>query len=203
LKSLRRLLCAAGLGLLAATATPVPWALAASSAADQGAAQAGAGPPDTAQPAVGAPATAQMAAIRVEARSADFLAVGLVEGDRMSIRLSRVSDNAPVPDAALTVLLRGVVHPTVAQADGSYTLKTKDLTIPGQAAMEFQIAEGPVHERLPADIQVTENHLPPADANGARQLGWWVLNFAVCIGFLMLLSRRRKTAAAHDDSPGD
>jgi hypothetical protein len=30
-----------------------------------------------------------------------------------------------------------------------------------------------------------------------------VLNFAVCIGFLMLLSRRRKTAAARDEAPED
>jgi hypothetical protein len=177
LKPLRRLLCAAGLGLLAAAAA-APSALAEGSAADQRAA-----PP---------------AATRIEARSADFLAVGLAQGERMSIRLTRVADNAPVPDASLTVLLRGVVHPTVAQADGSYTLETKDLTIPGPATLEFQVAQGSVHERLPAGIDVADSNPKPADANGARQLGWWVLNFAVCIGFLMLLSRRRKTAAAHE-----
>jgi hypothetical protein len=193
---------------LAATAAPVPSALAAGSAADprvapDAAAQPAAAQPAAAQPAATQTATAQTAAIRIEARSADFLAVGLLRGDRMSIRLSRVSDNAPVPDAALTVLLRGVVHPTVAQADGSYALETQDLTIPGQAAMEFQVAQGPVHESLPAGIEVAQSNLKTPDANGARQLGWWVLNFAVCIGFLMLLSRRRKTAAARDEAPED
>jgi hypothetical protein len=34
----------------------------------------------------------------------------------------------------------------------------------------------------------------PQDKNTARQLWWWVLNFGVCIGFLYLISRRRKRA---------
>jgi len=34
----------------------------------------------------------------------------------------------------------------------------------------------------------------PDEKNAARQLWWWVLNFAVCIGFLMLISRRRKAS---------
>ncbi|MGH9561527.1 MAG: hypothetical protein ACRD3S_08735, partial [Terracidiphilus sp.] len=70
---------------------------------------------------------------RIEARSADLLAVGLVHGDRMAIHLSRVIDNAPVRDAAVTVVLRGASHPTTAQSDGSYTLQTKDLALPGAA----------------------------------------------------------------------
>jgi hypothetical protein len=32
------------------------------------------------------------------------------------------------------------------------------------------------------------------DKNNARQLWWWVLNFAVCFGVLWLISRRRKAA---------
>ena len=47
---------------------------------------------------------------RMEARSEDLLAVGLVHGDRMSIHLSRLIDNAPVRDAAVTVVLRGAGH---------------------------------------------------------------------------------------------
>jgi hypothetical protein len=41
---------------------------------------------------------------------------------------------------------------------------------------------------------VADGGAKPDDKNGARQIWWWVLNFAVCIGFLMLFSRRRKAA---------
>jgi hypothetical protein len=103
-----------------------------------------------------------------------------------------------VRDAVLTVLLRGVVHPTTAEADGSYTLQTKDLDLPGSASVVFQIAQGGVRDDLKGALQIVESQPKPEDKNSARQLGWWVLNFGVCIGFLMLISRRRKKAAAQD-----
>jgi len=134
------------------------------------------------------------AAPRVEARSADLLIVGLVHDDRMTIRLSRVLDNAPVRDAAVTVVLRGAAHPTTAETDGSYTLQTKDLTLPGAAVIEFQIEQAAARQSLKGTLQVTVAAGQGPAKNTARQLWWWVLNFAVCIGFVWLFSRRRKTA---------
>ena len=134
------------------------------------------------------------AATRVEARSENLLAVGIVHGDRMSIHVTQLIDNAPVRDAVLTVLLRGVAHPTVAEADGSYTLQTKDLRLPGPASLEFQVTQGTARHDLKGTLLVAEGGTKPDDKNSARQLWWWALNFAVCIGFLMLLSRRRKAS---------
>jgi hypothetical protein len=57
---------------------------------------------------------------------------------------------------------------------------------------------GGTREDLTGTLQVAESAPKAEDKNSARQLGWWVLNFAVCIGFLMLWSRRRKTAAQDD-----
>jgi hypothetical protein len=131
---------------------------------------------------------------RIEARSADLLAVGLVRDDRMTIHLSRVIDNAPVRDAAVTVVLRGASHPATAETDGSYTLQTKDLALPGAAAVEFDVADAGGRESLKGTLQIAAAGGKSADPNSARQLGWWVLNFAVCIGFLWLFSRRRKSA---------
>jgi hypothetical protein len=135
-----------------------------------------------------------MAPARVEARSADLMAVGLVRDDRMTIRLSRLIDNAPVHDAAVTVTLRGVTHPTTAEADGSFTLQTKDLAIPGAVAVDFQVAQAAGSETLKGTLQVAAGAGSSDDKNSARQLWWWVLNFAVCIGFLLLISRRRKAS---------
>jgi hypothetical protein len=141
-----------------------------------------------------AAAAAPPAQPRIEARSASFLAVGLVRDDRMIVHLSRLIDNAPVSDAALTVALRGVSHPTTAEADGSYSFQTKDLNLPGSASVEFQVAQGATRENLEGVLQISGAGEMPKNKNSARQLWWWVLNFAVCIGFLWLISRRRKAA---------
>jgi hypothetical protein len=143
--------------------------------------------------ALGAPAQVGLSPTRVEARSPDLLAVALVQGDRMSIHLSRLLDNAPLRDAAVTVLLRGIAHPTVAEPDGSYTLVAKDLTLPGAAQVEFQVAESQLHEKLSGVLQAAPLGAPEEKSN-TRQLWWWALNFGVCIGFLVLFSRRKKSA---------
>jgi hypothetical protein len=127
-----------------------------------------------------------------------LLAVGVVHGDRMTIRLSRSIDNAPVADAAVTVVLRGVAHAATAETDGSYVLQTQDLTLPGAAAVEFQVAQAAARQSLKGTLQVAGAD-QPEDKNTARQLWWWVLNFAVCIGFLWLISRRK---AARSKEPG-
>ena len=131
---------------------------------------------------------------RVEARSADLLAVGLVRADRMTIHLSRLADNAPVRDAVVTVMLRGTAHPTVAEADGSYSLQTPDLAVAGAVAVEFQVAQAAGRQSLKGMLQIESGAAQPENKNSARQLWWWVLNFAVCIGFLRLISRRRKNS---------
>jgi hypothetical protein len=131
---------------------------------------------------------------RTEARSADLFAVGTVHGDRMTIHLSRILDNAPVRNAMVTVTLRGAAHSTTAEVDGSYTLQTPDLSLPGAASVQFQVAFDGTREELKGTLQIGGTGAKSGEKNSARQLWWWVLNFAVCIGFLMLWSRRRKRA---------
>jgi hypothetical protein len=132
---------------------------------------------------------------RIEARSANFLVVGIVQNDHMSIHLSRLLDNAPVHDAVVSVALRGSVYPTVAEADGSYTLRTSNLELPGSATVVFQLAQGGMREDISGTLSPADGQAKPDDKNNARQLWWWVLNFAVCVGFLKLWSQRRKNAS--------
>jgi hypothetical protein len=131
---------------------------------------------------------------RVEARSNDLLAVGVVHDDKMVIHISRLADNAPVRDAVVTVLLRGTVHPTTAQADGSYSLQTKDLALPGAAAVDFQVGQGAAKDSLKGTLDLGSHPGSLDDKNSSRQLWWWVLNFAVCGAAVWLFSRRRKAA---------
>jgi hypothetical protein len=131
---------------------------------------------------------------RVEARSASYLAVALVHDDRMSIHVSRLSDNAPVRDALVSVALRGAVHAASAETDGSYSFESKDLLLPGSASIEFRVDQGELHERLVGKFEPAGKADKPGDNSNARQLWWWALNFGVCIGVLVLISRRRKAA---------
>jgi hypothetical protein len=131
---------------------------------------------------------------RVEARSSDLMAVGVVHDDRMSIHVSRIADNAPVRDAVITVVLRGTPHSTTAETDGGYSLQTPDLKLPGAAAVDFQISEGTSHQSLKGTLDVGGAGSAADERNANRQLWWWVLNFAVCGAAVWLFSRRRKAA---------
>ena len=144
--------------------------------------------------ATGAWAADTPAIPRVEARSNDLLAVGVVRDDKMSIHISRLADNAPVRDAVVTVVLRGMVYPTTAEADGSYSLQTKDLALPGAAAVDFQVGQGAARESLKGTLDIASVPGQLDDKNSSRQLWWWVLNFAVCGAALWLFSRRRNAA---------
>jgi hypothetical protein len=131
---------------------------------------------------------------RVAARSNDLLAVGVVHDDKMIIHISRLADNAPVRDAVVSVLLRGTLHPTTAESDGSYSLQTQDLALPGAAAVDIQVGQGAAKDSLKGMLNIGSQPGPLDDRNSSRQLWWWVLNFAVCGAAVWLFSRRRKAA---------
>ena len=150
--------------------------------------------------AVAETAKTPVAAARVEARAADLLAVGIVQDGRMIVHLSRPLDNAPIPDAALTVRLRGAGHLATVEADGSYSVATPDLALQGTAVVLFEVVRpGGGREDLHGTLEIAGGTVQPKDKNSARQLAWWVLNFAVCIGFLLLWSKRRKLRDAAGD----
>ena len=144
--------------------------------------------------AAGAFAADTAASSRVEVRSNDLLAVGVVHDDKMIVHLSRLADNAPVRDAVVSILLRGTLHPTTAEADGSYSLQTRDLALPGSAAVDIQVGQGSTRESLKGTLAIGSPPAPADDRNSSRQLWWWVLNFAVCGAAVWLFSRRRKAA---------
>jgi hypothetical protein len=146
----------------------------------------------TAPAAESAPA-APAAPARIELHSADYLLVGLVRGDNMTLRVTRALDNAPVHDAQVTAFLRGTSHPATSQVDGSYSFSSQDLALPGAAAIEFEVKQADKDQRLRGTLTTPEAAGAPQDTNGIRQYAWWVLNFSVCIAAYVLFMRRRKT----------
>lgn len=136
---------------------------------------------------------APLADARVEARSTQLLAVGSVHGERMLIHVTRLDDNAPVGNAQVSLVLRGATHAATALADGGYSVETPDLALPGSAAVRFEVTLDGARQDLNGTLQRTERRESADDDKGSsRQIGWWVLNFAVCIGFLWLWSRRKR-----------
>lgn len=90
-------------------------------------------------------------------RSADLLLVGVVHDDKMNIHVSRLNDNAPVHDAAISVALRGSTYQAVAEADGGYSLQSKDLQLPGAAAVVFQVNQADAHETLKGTLDIANS----------------------------------------------
>ena len=132
---------------------------------------------------------------RVEAKSKSFMAVGLLQDDRLIIHLSRLLDNAPVHDASVQVNVRALSLPAVAQTDGSYEVRDPQLKADGPAVVALMVKRGELSEKLVGTLEVPAAGKTVTEDGQVRQLLWWVLNFAVCIGFLVLISRRRKKAA--------
>ena len=56
----------------------------------------------------------------------------------------------------MTVALRGAAHSTTAEVDGSYTLQTPDLTLPGAASVQFQVAFDGTREELKGTLEIGE-----------------------------------------------
>jgi hypothetical protein len=129
---------------------------------------------------------------RVELRSKDFLVVGVLHGETLDVHVSRALDNAAVRDAAVSLVLRGSTYPATAAVDGGYAITAKDLAIPGSAAVVLRVVAAGREESLHGTLDIGPGGPKDADQNNLRQMGWWVLNFGVCIGFLMLIARRRK-----------
>jgi hypothetical protein len=173
----------ARIGFTALTALGTLTALICLAAGSVGAESAAPAQPAPAQPA---------AAARVEARSAQLLAVGTVHGESMTIHLSRLDDNAPLRDAEVALVLRGATHPATALADGGYAVATPDLALPGAAAVRIEVTSSGARQQLEGTLQPAAAPEAAEDKGSSRQLGWWVLNFAVCIGFLWLWQRRKR-----------
>ncbi len=128
---------------------------------------------------------------RIVARSPDYRLVGLLRGETMSLRVSRTLDDAPVTNATVVAEFRGRSYPATSTVDGGYAFSAPDLGVPGAAAFAFRIAVAGRVETLRGTLQPSARKADSGHGR-VRQLGWWVLNFSVCIGFLWLLARRRK-----------
>ena len=135
---------------------------------------------------------------RVEARSADYVLIGVVRGDALDIHLSRALDNSPVRDATVSATFRGAPHPATALVDGGYEIRAPELALPGTTAMEFDVSAGGSAQKLSGALQVTApaGRTDEAASGSIRQIAWWILNFAVCGAFLVIWSRRGKKADA-------
>lgn len=129
---------------------------------------------------------------RVVAKSASYRLVGLLRGDTLNLRVSRALDGTPVTDAAVTVEFRGRSYPATATVDGGYAVRTPQLAVSGPTEFAFEIRAGRSTQTLRGVL--TGFRKTRSSHGRVRQLGWWILNFSVCIGFLALLSRRRKRA---------
>ncbi|MDE2304683.1 MAG: hypothetical protein KGL34_03930 [Gammaproteobacteria bacterium] len=129
---------------------------------------------------------------RIEARSATYRLVGVLNGEVLDLHLSRRLDNAPVADAVVGATFRGRTMSAIASVDGGYRLDSPELALPGPTAIAFEVTVAGRSERLDGIMRRPQAASGAENNGGVRQFGWWVLNFSVGFGFLWLIARRRK-----------
>jgi hypothetical protein len=130
---------------------------------------------------------------RVEARSANYFLVGVQRDDAISVRISQISDNSPVRDAALAVTVAGLTDTATLGPDGSYTSKSPRFKTPGVVTVAFRVKRGAVSETLGGDFSAAAAAASPADPprDGARrQMHWWILNIGIGLIAAWMLSRK-------------
>ena len=118
-------------------------------------------------------------------RSAGLLVVGVVHDDKMNIHVSRLNDNAPVRDAAITWYCAADMPPRRNRRQ----LFTADQgsALPGAAAVEFQINQAGAHENLKGTLDIAtsagqaddKKQCPAAMVVGAEFRGVFRLPVAV------------------------
>ncbi len=124
---------------------------------------------------------------RVEARSNDLLAVGVVHDDKMIIHISRLADNAPVRDAVVTRRVARHGAPDDRRSRRQlFRCRRKDLALPGAAAVDFQVGQGGSQESLKGTLDIASQPGPLDDKNSSPP--------AVVVGAELRRVRRRCVA---------
>jgi cobalt-zinc-cadmium efflux system membrane fusion protein len=144
-------------------------------------------------PEGGAPAGAMP---RFSAASEVFEAVGILEGNVLTVYLDRFTDNAPVRNAMLEMEIAGTAVPLKSTGDGQFTALLKEAPSPGRHAVVLTVKAGEDTNLLAAELEVHSDASSPAHTQNRRL---YVIaaaaGAALVLGFIFLALRRRGRAA--------
>jgi hypothetical protein len=139
---------------------------------------------------VAAPSSPQPGSTIV-ARSA-LLTLSAVPADHgLSLRVARNGDHRPIVDpGSVTATLDGHSVPVTAQPGGTYLVSMRAET-GGNHSLGVVVSHDGIRELLSGTVTVPQQRSALEVLEGHGMFAWWVLNIAVALIAVMVISRRR------------
>jgi hypothetical protein len=137
-----------------------------------------------------APSSPQLGST-VVARSA-LLTLTAAPSDRaLSLRIARIADHRLIVGPGnVTVTLDGHSVPVTAQPDGTYLISTGGQS-GGAHSLGVVVSHDGIRELLTGTVTVPRQRSVLDELQGHGMFAWWVLNIAVVLIAVMVISRRR------------
>ncbi len=109
----------------------------------------------------------------------------------LALQVARVSDHRLIVGAGnVTATLDGHAVPVAAQADGTYVISTRDQSA-GAHSLGVVVAHDGIRELLTGTVTVPQQQSLLDMIQGHGMSAWWVLNVAVVLIAVLVISRRR------------
>ena len=138
------------------------------------------------------PSTASSQAPAVIARSALLTLVATPTDHALSLRVERNLDHRLISGPGrVTATLDGHLVPLGAGADGSYLLSTRGQS-GGSHSLTVVASHDGIRELLTATVALPEQRSILDSLEGHGMAAWWVLNIAVVLIAVVVISRRRR-----------
>jgi hypothetical protein len=109
----------------------------------------------------------------------------------LSVRVTRIADHRLiVGSGSVTASLDGHSVPVTAQPDGSYLISTRDQS-GGDHSLGVVVSHDGIRELLNGTVTVPQRRSALDVIQGHGMFAWWVLNIAVVLIAVIVISRRR------------
>lgn len=110
----------------------------------------------------------------------------------LTLQIARVSDHRLIAGPGkVTVTLDGHSVPVAAQPDGTYLISTRDQS-GGAHSLGVVVAHDGIRELLSGTVIVPQRRSALDVLQGHGMFAWWVLNIAVVLIAVLVISRRRR-----------
>jgi hypothetical protein len=131
-------------------------------------------------------------AATIVARSALLTLTAAPFDHALTLQVARVSDHRPIAGPGnVTVTLDGHGVPVTAQPDGSYLISTRDQGA-GAHSLAVVVSHDGIRELLTGTVRVQQRRSALDVLQGHGMFAWWVLNVAVVLIAVLVISRRRR-----------
>jgi hypothetical protein len=127
----------------------------------------------------------------VVAHSALLTLTAVPSDHALAVRVARVADHRLIVGPGnVTATLDGHAVPVAAQPDGTYLISTRDQS-GGAHSLSVVVSHDGIRELLTGTVTVPQQQSILDMIQGHGMSAWWVLNIAVVLIAVLIISRRR------------